>query len=320
MYKPLEYEWKGRIDGDKREQLRWHQVVKYIDLEKVFDVKPGICVIGFKSDEGVKRNKGRVGAKAAPDEIREHLFSLPWHFGNVALYDAGDVECFGDLELAQDELKSLVSVIHAKKLFPMVLGGGHEVAYPSIMGFYENRGRLPYIVNFDAHFDMRDYYEGPTSGTSFRQLGDFCKGRNEQFNYCCIGVQKSGNTLELFDLAKEYKVKWIDVEMIRFNPKGALRELSEYVGNSNDIYLTICMDVFAEYLSPGVSAPQPFGLQLVEFLNLFYTVVNSGKIVGFDIAEVSPPLDVNSMTSSFAARIIFKVLEAISLTRFKYLL
>ena len=320
MYRPLDYRWEGRVDGDKREQLRWHQVVEYIDLEKVKNVKPGICIIGFKSDEGVNRNKGRVGAKEAPDEIRKHLFSLPWHFGNVDLYDAGDVGCSGDLELAQDELKSLVSVMHAKKLFPIILGGGHEVAYPSIMGFYESKGKLPSIVNFDAHFDMRDYSDGPTSGTSFRQIGDFCKSRGEDFRYCCVGIQKAANTKELFDVAKEYGVKWIDIEMIRFNSKRALAELTAFVDEFSDVHLTICSDVFAEYLAPGVSAPQPFGLQLTEFLNLFYPVINSGKLVGFDIAEVSPPLDEGFRTSNLAARIIFKVVEAVCLTKFKDLL
>ncbi len=320
MYKPLDYQWKGRVDGEKDEQLRWHQVVEYIDLERVSDVKHGFCIIGFKSDEGVKRNRGRVGAKKAPDEIRKCLFSLPWHFGSVALYDAGDVECSGDLELAQDELKSLVSIVHEKKLFPIILGGGHEVAFPSIMGFYESRGKLPSIVNFDAHFDMRDYSSGPTSGTSFRQIGDFCKSRGERFKYCCVGIQKSANTKELFDVAKDYGAKWIDIEMIRFNPKRALAELSAFLDESLDVHLTICSDVFAEYLAPGVSAPQPFGLQLTEFLNLFYLVVKSGKLTGFDIAEVSPPLDEGFRSSNLAARIVFKVVEAVCLTKFKDLL
>lgn len=320
MYKPLDYQWKGRVDGEKKEQLRWHQVVEYIDLERVSDVKHGFCIIGFKSDEGVKRNRGRVGAKKAPDEIRKHLFSLPWHFGSVALYDAGDVECSGDLELAQDELKSLVSIVHEKKLFPIILGGGHEVAFPSIMGFYESRGKLPSIVNFDAHFDMRDYSSGPTSGTSFRQIGDFCKSRGERFKYCCVGIQKSANTKELFDVAKDYGAKWIDIEMVRFNPKRALAELSAFLDESLDVHLTICSDVFAEYLAPGVSAPQPFGLQLTEFLNLFYLVLKSGKLTGFDIAEVSPPLDEGFRSSNLAARIVFKVVEAVCLTKFKDLL
>ncbi len=320
MYKPLDYQWKGRVDGEKKEQLRWHQVVEYIDLERVSDVKHGFCIIGFKSDEGVKRNRGRVGAKKAPDEIRKCLFSLPWHFGSVALYDAGDVECSGDLELAQDELKSLVSIVHEKKLFPIILGGGHEVAFPSIMGFYESRGKLPSIVNFDAHFDMRDYSSGPTSGTSFRQIGDFCKSRGERFKYCCVGIQKSANTKELFDVAKDYGAKWIDIEMVRFNPKRALAELSAFLDESLDVHLTICSDVFAEYLAPGVSAPQPFGLQLTEFLNLFYLVLKSGKLTGFDIAEVSPPLDEGFRSSNLAARIVFKVVEAVCLTKFKDLL
>ncbi len=317
MYKPLDYKWSGRVDGNKGNQLRWHQVVEYIDLERVKETQEGICIIGFKSDEGVRRNKGRPGARHAPDEIRKQLFSLPWHFENIHLYDAGDVECGGDLELAQEELEDLVSIMHSKKLFPIVIGGGHEVAYPAIMGFYKHEKNFAAIINFDAHFDMRDYSNGPTSGTSFRQIGDFCKNSGLKFKYMCVGVQRSANTQELFDVAKNYGADWIDIEMIRFNSRRALRELDEFLSDADSIHLTICSDVFAQYLAIGVSAPQPFGLQITEFLNLFYPVVNSGKLVSFDIAEVSPPLDVNGLTSSLAARVIFKVVEALFLTRFK---
>ncbi len=312
MYVPGNFDWKGRVDGEAYDQLRWHQVIKKIDLNKENVLKKGFCLLGFKSDEGVKRNKGRVGAKEAPDQIRKYLAPLPCHFDEIRLYDAGDVMCDGNLEEALEVLSEKVKSMFQLNLFPIIIGGGHEVAYGSVMGFYGYYLKVPGIINFDAHFDMRDYSEGPNSGTSFKQIGDFCNENKEVFNYCCVGIQKAGNTRELFHRAKEYGVKWIDAEMVRFNPTRALKELDEFMDSIiGGAHLSICCDVFAQHLAPGVSAPQPFGLEMDEFLNLFYFAISSGKLKSFDIAEVSPPLDRNSSTARLAAHIIFRLVDGL---------
>ncbi|HLR26945.1 MAG TPA: hypothetical protein VK112_13855, partial [Fodinibius sp.] len=37
---------------------------------------PKVVLLGFPSDEGVKRNGGREGAAEAPDEIRKELYKM----------------------------------------------------------------------------------------------------------------------------------------------------------------------------------------------------------------------------------------------------
>jgi formiminoglutamase len=55
--------WTGRVDtADGPNALRWHQMVKPLAA----DSPPGIVLIGFACDEGVRRNGGRVGAKDGP--------------------------------------------------------------------------------------------------------------------------------------------------------------------------------------------------------------------------------------------------------------
>ena len=57
----------GRIDGTTSDMLRWHQVMNYIDLEKekisLGENEKGIVFLEFAVDEGVKRNRGRIGAR-----------------------------------------------------------------------------------------------------------------------------------------------------------------------------------------------------------------------------------------------------------------
>ncbi|AEA34576.1 formimidoylglutamase [Hippea maritima] len=301
--------WSGRVDGDKKDQLRWHQIVRVVDIDQI-EKKNGFCIVGFASDEGIKRNKGRVGAKEGPTAIRRQLSSLAWHFDDITLYDVGDIEVIDDLEEGQEKLSSVVAEIINRGLFPIVLGGGHEVAFGSIKGAYKGLEEPVAVVNFDAHFDLREE-EVSTSGTPFRQIERVYSKDGFRFDYLCVGIQRAANTLELFERAKELGVSWIDIDMIRFNTKAAIKLLSDFLKDKRHIHLTICSDVFAQSVAPGVSAPTPFGLSIDEFLSLFYVVLKSGKIVSFDIAEVSPALDRDNATSKLAAYIVFRLVDGI---------
>ncbi len=69
--------WKGRIDSTTDyDAFRWHQWVQPLDLN-IQTEKPecelGFAFIGFCSEQGVKRNKGRVGTALAPDFIRAQM-------------------------------------------------------------------------------------------------------------------------------------------------------------------------------------------------------------------------------------------------------
>ena len=88
--------WKGRIDSETDyDAFRWHQWVQPIDLNDdgaPFTGKLGFAFIGFCSDKGVARNKGRTGTALAPDFVRGQMSGLPCTFSQeVKLYDAGDI-------------------------------------------------------------------------------------------------------------------------------------------------------------------------------------------------------------------------------------
>lgn len=125
----------------------------------------------------MKRNKGRVGAADAPDAIRTQLANLPIH-RPVSLVDLGTVTCeYENLEQAQSELAEQVANSLQNGLKPIVLGGGHEVAFGSFSGLFQYvQAHAPDkkigIINFDAHFDLREA-EHATSGTPFYRQQSF---------------------------------------------------------------------------------------------------------------------------------------------------
>ncbi|MGB5823546.1 MAG: arginase family protein, partial [Proteocatella sp.] len=162
-YKPTDENiWSGRADSKENfDAFRWHQWIKCIDLsdEKLtkFNGKLGFCFLGFCCDKGVENNKGRIGASKAPYNIRKAMVNLPcWFKPEVELFDAGDILCEAyTLEQCQEFLAIAVEKILTLNLFPIILGGGHEVAFGHYRGLSNHLSKLDSntnigIINFDA--------------------------------------------------------------------------------------------------------------------------------------------------------------------------
>ena len=304
--------WHGRTD-DAEGTLgrRWHQVMQPLAAATV----PGTAVLlGFACDAGVARNHGRVGAAGGPAPIRHALRNMPLHECR-ALADGGNISCEGDaLESAQQSLGDAVLGELGAGRFPLVLGGGHEMAYASFMGLAGHVQRTAHaprigIVNFDAHFDLRQD-ERATSGTPFLQIARECDARKWPFRYVCLGVSRYSNTEALFARADELDVVWrLDEHM---GAPDARDELESFTASVDHVYLTFCLDVLPSFVAPGVSAPaaRGVGLDLVE--PLIDAVCASGKVRVADIAEMNPRFDIDGRTAAVAARIVARIANGVA--------
>ncbi|WP_421918394.1 formimidoylglutamase [Marinifilum sp.] len=320
-YKTIDPEiWKGRID-DEEDYLafRWHQIIQSIDLLET-PKKPlkGFGLLGFCCDKGVERNLGRKGTSKAPNSIRKEMANLPCSFPKgTNIYDCGNiVSNEAELEEVQNVLSDAVYQMLKMGLFPLILGGGHEIAYGHYIGIErylaEKENQELGIFNLDAHFDMRPYKNGPSSGTMFAQIADRCKINAKDFSYMVAGIQQYGNTVSLFNKADELGVKYLMAKDIsNDNMFSVGQDLVRFARQQQNIYMTLCSDVISSAYAPGVSAPQPFGLHPEMILKLIKTVIQSGKVISFDIAEVSPRFDEDNRTSKLAAIIVFAVINSL---------
>ncbi len=313
---PLPSQWQGRDDGQLE---RWHQVIKFVDattLNNYQNQQPTFALLGFACDEGVKRNQGRLGAKQGPDAIRKTLKNLPWHDPGIALIDIGNITCDNDdLETAQRSLGDLCALLYQQKIEPLVIGGGHEVAWGHYQGIAANYSQQNIgIINFDAHFDLRPLLEDNkgSSGTPFLQIAHTRQQQQQNFDYLCIGIQKSANTASLFSTANSLDVDFIYAADIHANKATTIAaQLHDFIANVDVIYLTLCLDVFASSAAPGVSAPQALGLFPGQVMPLFNNILNSNKVIAFDIAEMAPNYDIDQCTAKLAAQFIFEYLHYI---------
>jgi formiminoglutamase len=322
MYKsPNKSLWTGRVDELVGEDgFRWHQIVKCINLaqDEIPQNKNNIALLGFACDEGVRRNKGRTGAAGGPTHLRKALANLADHFlAETKLYDAGDIVCENDrMEEAQDELAKHVQMLLGKNCFPILLGGGHEIAYGHFMGIANHlksseKNKIG-IINFDAHFDLRSYENKGNSGTPFLQIAHECEKRNVPFNYMALGIQPGSNTNALFKIAESLNVNFLTVKDISQN---SLEEteyyLDDFISENDFIYLTICLDVIAAPFAPGVSAPAINGLLPEIVLFLAEHILTSNKVISFDIAELNPKYDIDGRTAKLAAAIVYNMATGI---------
>lgn len=308
MSRPTWWSWSGRVDEeDGSSGLRWHQVVQPWEAGS----KPGVAFLGLASDEGVRRNKGRVGAAAGPHALRAAMWNLPLVY-QTALYDAGDIVCLGnELEASQGLFANQASKLLLDGKLVIGLGGGHEIAWASFRGLVgagavKPKGRLG-ILNLDAHFDLRDA-DVPTSGTGFRQALEYDDGF--EIEYRVLGISESSNTSALFDAARAFGVTWrTDDQMTLTCLAARLSELESWLATLDGLYLSICLDVLPGSVAPGVSAPAARGVPLDVIEPIVAVAARSGRLRLADVAELSPRLDVDDRTARVGARLIWRIVR-----------
>ncbi len=308
--------WKGRVDSTTDiSSFRWHQAVQYLNLNEAVEIpinKYSVCILGFCCDEGVRRNMGRVGAAKGPASIRKELANLPSNFlPEAQLFDAGNITCQdGNMEDAQAELAKAVCHILDLGLFPILIGGGHEIALGHFNGILQHQKKAPSIINFDAHLDLRPIIDQGSSGTMFNQIYEHCQSNDLLFDYLCIGAQSYANTKSLFNKANAIGAKYI----LATDIKGSFMDEFETIldlNHKNTIYLTLCTDVLSAAHAPGVSAVQPFGLEPDNVLRMIKTIIKTGKVCSIDIAEVSPRFDSDNRTAKLVAVYIYAIVNVL---------
>ncbi|MCT9870432.1 formimidoylglutamase [Paenarthrobacter aurescens] len=296
--------WTGRFDGDGVEHRRWWQAVTpHTPAAAAAASRPAV-VLGFCSDAGVLRNKGRVGAAAAPAAIRTALGPMAYHLQRN-VFDAGDVVVEDDsLEAGQERAgRAIAELLDAGNL-TVVLGGGHETAFASYLGVAGSepvRGKRLGVLNLDAHFDLRDE-PTPSSGTPFLQMAQAEAAAGRELKYAVVGISEPNNTRTLFDTADRLGVKYLLDEAC--SPEAVEVFVSDFLSGVDVLYLTIDLDVMPASVAPGVSAPAAYGVPLPVISAVCRQVAASGKLLHLDVAELNPEFDIDNRTAKVAARLV----------------
>lgn len=307
--------WTGRTSD---RQLYLHEMVSCIPIDALNKNVSGktFAIIGYDCDEGVRRNNGRTGAVNGPGAIRRQLARMPNHLSeNTQLIDVGSVSCTDvDLEACQKSLSDMVLEVLEKRAFPIVLGGGHDIAYGHYNGikkYVDKKGSIG-IINFDAHFDLRSSENGANSGTPFHQIAQDCKTEGTLFKYLCLGIRKDANDRILFQTAQNYGVPYVENRNFNIHHiKDIESTLHQFIKEVDHIYVTIDMDGFSSAYAPGVSSPYPTGYDPAIVFESLQFILDSKKLISLDLAEMNPAYDIDNQTAKLAAALVHFVIHTV---------
>lgn len=275
--------------------------------ENNVDESTQIVIIGFPSEEGVKRNGGRPGAAMAPNAIRKELFRLtpsPEHFDIFSnllknTVDVGNLKVTADVEQDQENLGQIISRFLDKNIIPVILGGGHETAFGHFDGYVQSKKKC-YILNWDAHTDVRELKNSQAhSGSPFRQAIEHESGYCISYTVAGLLPQSVSNAhLEYIRNKNGYYVMSSNINKDEID-----RIYSAY--SDDPMMVTFDMDAVDQAFAPGVSAPAVNGLSPDLWLYAARKVGQNPNLSSFDIVEVNPQFDRDNQTARLAAMTIW---------------
>jgi formiminoglutamase len=306
--------WTGR----KSELLEyWHQAVISVEdlaLEQNQEFRK-IGILGYPGEEGVKRNKGRLGTAEGPGALRKSLGGLAFHLNErTKVFDYGDVSTpNGDMESSHKLISETVFQLLETKHFPVLLGGGHDMALAHARAIYQYlapKNEKLGMINLDAHFDLRTpVNQQGHSGSPFYQLS---QEYPNQFHYFCLGIQRAANPRSLFETADRFNTRMIATEDFNMNNWDAIQEkILVFLDSVNKVYLSIDLDGFSSAFAPGVSAPSPMGFNPDIAFKVFELIASSKKLISIDVVELNPTFDQDHTTARLAARCIEYILRKV---------
>jgi formiminoglutamase len=273
-----------------------------------------VVLIGFPSDEGVRRNGGRPGAADGPGAIRQALHKLtpdarhpgPFRAVLACTADGGDVEVTGDLERDQERLADTVAEVLERGAFPIVLGGGHETAFGHALG-HVRAGRRVRIVNLDAHADVRPLKAGRAhSGSPFRQALEHPAALVRRYDVA--GLQP-------YAVASEHlafvRIHGLAVFADETTPD-RIASLIDGMPGDPDALLTLDLDGADASQAPGVSAPTAAGLDASLYFSAAYLAGRHRAVRSMDVCELAPRYDEGGRTAKLAALCVWHLLRGLA--------
>ncbi|WP_254862317.1 formimidoylglutamase [Halovivax gelatinilyticus] len=253
---------------------------------------------------------GRRGAREGPAAIRDALAGVKSHHieaGPVgSIGDLGDVrwptnsvsvDDRDDVDAVQSLTESVTATVHDADTLPVFLGGDNSLTVANVSPLLES-GSVG-VINFDAHLDVREPIDGPTSGTPYRQLID--SGLDA---YAVVGARH-------FETSSTY-VEWLQAEggaivtaeSVGTDRHAALDRAKRALSGVDHLYVSVDVDVLDAPAAPGVSAPTPGGLSAPDLFACVREVCASTRLAGFEIVECAPSHDEGDRTARAAARTV----------------
>lgn len=188
------------------------------------------------------------------------------------------VDCKGDvLNILQNITTSVSHCLDANKI-PVVLGGEHTVTLGvinALLGKYDDFG----VIQFDAHADLRDTYEG------------------SKYSHACVMKRIYDKNIPIFQLGtrsysleehkfrKENNILFVDSKTFFINGMNEFKLPDNF---PDKVFITFDIDGLDSSIIPATGTPVPGGLYWYQTMQIIEKIMNEKICIGFDLVELAP--------------------------------
>ncbi len=185
-----------------------------------------------------------------------------------------------DLPKALDQLEGIVEKALSAGHFPLVVGGEHSLTAGAIRPYAKRHEQLT-ILQFDAHADLRDGYDGD----HYSHAAAMCRCLDhDNVRLVSVGIRNiSAEELPIL----ESNSNRIDIFWMKDRKSWDVSDVAKAVGNG-PVYLTFDIDGFDASMIPATGTPEPGGLNWWEVMDMIDAVSQNASIVGADVVELAP--------------------------------
>ena len=291
----------------------------FLGAELVSDltaVAADFAVIGVPFGVPYGMRQVHYGPADAPRAIRERSFRFgrmldhyDFDYGctfsdlGLRIVDCGDVVAnVRDVEGNARNAVAAIRQLSEHGAVPIVLGGDDSVSALAIRAL-ENRAPVT-VVQIDAHIDYRDEVNGERHGYSSPMRRAAELGFVDRIIH--VGSRGIGS-------ARSQDVADTLARGNRIVTAGDVRErgishVLEQIPAGGNYHVVLDCDGLDPAVMPGTSAPVPGGLSYDDVATLFRALGKRGRVIGFNLAEHYPSLDVNGITALTAVRLIVNLM------------
>ena len=296
--------------------------MNFFNFEKEINKETRFAIFGVPWD--YLTSTDLPNSSSAPEMIRNltedigYTTELGFNIPDIHAVDIGDVEIKPtEVELNLKNIENFLKDIYNQNenIIPVMIGGDHFCTYPVVKAVgdqLETKEEFGVLV-FDSHLDFyQEWDKGVYShATISHRIFDLDYVKNQ--NLLIVGTRDID--IEERELAGAEKLEYINAYHLIDGVDYVIDRIKSFFEKSNikKLYVSIDIDALDPSIAPGTGYAIPGGFSYREMWKILKEIAVKFNIIGFDLVEVAPNLDLkNNMTCILAAKLIVEFISFIN--------
>ena len=290
--------------------------MKFYDFGDIIESDTQFVIFGIPWDylTSIEAPNSAIAPRKIRD-VTEHLgltTELGYEIPNLKAVDIGDIKVEpSNVDKNLKEIETFMDLIYQQKsdVIPVMIGGDHFCSLNVIKAVGDHFSKKDEfgVLIFDAHLDLYEEWDNSvySHATISHRIYDLDYVNNKNL---LIAGSRDIDIPEL-KFARDEDIVHFDAHLL-VDVGGLKQYINKIVdffksSNINDLYISIDIDALDPSIAPATGYAIPGGFTYREMWKILKELTHHFNVVGFDLVEVAPNLDLpNNLTCNLAAKLI----------------